>query len=413
MLKIFIISTSIVLLAGCGGDSNDMRDSLLESPVEIYKKAPNEFSATVIANGILALEYEGISTSIQGNREECIKKLKVRKENSKGARMRLDRKKRNQVEDMLKVTEEFCGNPSGFDKWFADEVITKFNNKTYQKLTIDTFTGIDKYTSKGIDREEAKKWKKNGYSSQEAAGWKSVGIIDISTIDEFKKIGVQSYGTLQLWKDAGANSIAKILEWQKIGINNPSELISFQKIGIKDYNVIALWKSAGFDFKEASKWIQVGIDSPKEAIGWSKVCKPSEVEKYIKLGVDSFDEASEWIKVGVYYYDLDEWKKYAKVKTPKDVTRLKKTFRLGNSPNNARVLFSTSGASSIEELFEWADAGITTLSSMMMWIRDGKVHSPQEIVEWNKVGITKPYEVVKLRRKGITSPKEYIKSKNP
>ena len=117
--------------------------------------------------------------------------------------------------------------------------------------------------------------------------------------------------------------------------------------------------------------------------------------------------------MNVYYYNLDKWKRYAKVKTPKDVTKLKKTFRLGNSPNNARVLFSTSGASSIEELFEWADAGITTLASMMRWIRDGKVHSPQEILEWNEVGITKPHEVVRLRRKGINSQKEYLQSKSP
>ncbi len=72
-----------------------------------------------------------------------------------------------------KVTEEFCGNPSGFDKWFADEVITKLNEESYQKLTIDTFNGIELYTSKGIDREQARKWQKNGYSPQEAVGWKS------------------------------------------------------------------------------------------------------------------------------------------------------------------------------------------------------------------------------------------------
>ena len=139
MLKIFIISTSVVLLVGCGSNTNDMRDSLLEDPIEMYKKAPNEHSAKVIANGLLAMKYQGILGLIQGNREECIKKLKVRKENTEGSRKRLDKKTRKQVEGVLKVTEEFCGNPSGFDKWFADEVVTKFNDKSYQKLTIDSF----------------------------------------------------------------------------------------------------------------------------------------------------------------------------------------------------------------------------------------------------------------------------------
>ena len=139
MLKIFIISTSVVLLVGCGSNTNDMRDSLLEDPIEMYKKAPNEHSAKVIANGLLAMKYQGILGLIQGNREECIKKLKVRNENTEGSRKRLDKKTRKQVEGVLKVTEEFCGNPSGFDKWFADEVVTKFNDKSYQKLTIDSF----------------------------------------------------------------------------------------------------------------------------------------------------------------------------------------------------------------------------------------------------------------------------------
>ena len=213
-------------------------------------------------------------------------------------------------------------------------------------------------------------WRGHGFSAEEARAWSCAGI-DRRDAKDWRKLGVKSANAAQVWirLDVGLYIFRNLT-----------------RIGIKSPKQVKNWNTAGVNSGQIEYWIEKGIKSPEEAKNWLDAgITLSYITEWEKLNI-SADEAKQWMNIGIKdKYKIRDWKE------------------LG-IPTREALEWKQLGFN-IYSIKNWMESGITTAKKAKAWIAIG-VKNNNDIYKWKKSGLDTPKEANKWLLAGF--PKGYL-----